>query len=159
MINLIRVKHLLFLSAIAICLLSCDTNRILDENEIIANSEWAINDVRTFTFDIVDKALAYNLFVNVRNTSDYDYRNLYLFIEMSSPSNKYFMDTVEVKLANSKGKWVGNGIGNVWQNQIPLLKQVKLVELGTYKVSVTQGMRHDTLKGISDIGVRVEKAL
>jgi gliding motility-associated lipoprotein GldH len=69
------------------------------------------------------------------------------------------MDTVQVTLANSKGKWLGNGIGNVWQNQISLLKQVKLLETGSYQVSVTQGMRHDTLKGISDIGVRVEKAL
>jgi len=120
---------------------------------------WAINDVQSFSFEIDDTTLTYNLFVNVRNTSEYAYRNLYLFIEMSSPSNKYFVDTVEISLADSKGKWTGSGIGNIWQNQFPLLMQVKLLELGIYQVNVTQGMRNDTLEAISDIGLRVEKVL
>ena len=94
----------------------------------------------------------------MRNTSNYAYRNLYLFIEMTSPSNKYFVDTVEVYLADSKGKWTGSGIGNVWQNQVPLLQNVKLKEIGKYSVNINQGMRHEVLDAINDVGIRVEIA-
>ena len=81
-----------------------------------------------------------------------------LFIEMTSPSNKYLTDTVELELADNKGKWKGSGIGNIWLNRMPILENVKLLETGSYSVKIIQGMRHDTLMAISDVGIRVELA-
>ena len=138
-------------------IVACDPDRIYEENLEVENSSWNINDRKEFTFPITDTNSLYNVYVNIRNTNDYAYQNLYLFIEMTSPSNKFFKDTVEVTLADSKGKWNGSGIGNIWTNQFPLLQEVRLLESGNYKIMVVQGMRHENLDAISDVGVRVEK--
>lgn len=142
---------------ITLLFLACDPGRVYEENLEVENASWKIDDVKKFDFQIQDTTSLYNVYLNIRNTNDYPYQNLYLFIEMTSPSNKYFKDTVEVVLADSKGKWKGSGIGNIWTNQIPLLEKVRLLESGEYMIEVTQGMRHESLEAISDVGVRVEK--
>ena len=139
-------------------LISCDPNRIIEENREIENASWSVQDTKSFSFNISDTNLHYNVFLNVRNNNEYTYRNLYLFVEMTSPSNKYFVDTVEIFLADNKGKWLGSGIGNVWLNQVALLEKVKLKEIGAYSVKINHGMRHEMLKAINDIGIRVERA-
>ena len=68
------------------------------------------------------------------------------------------METREFILADNTGKWTGKGIGNVWQNQLSLLENVKLLEQGEYRIKLKQGMRDDTLEAISDVGIRVEIA-
>lgn len=148
----------IFVAIVATFFLHCDSARIVDENVEILNSAWAIEDKKSFSFDISKLDTLYDVSVNLRHTSKYAYRNIYLFVEMTSPSEKYFVDTVEIMLSDPKGKWTGKGIGNIWQNQVKLLEGVKMLETGTYNVSVTQGMRHDTLFEITDVGIRVEKS-
>lgn len=156
MIRINQVKLLLF--ATSLVALSCDSRRVYDEYKAISDLGWGKDDVKNFEFEISDTNVFYNVIVNVRNSSEYSYKNLYLFIEMTSPSNKFFIDTVEVMLADNQGKWLGSGIGNIWQNKINLIEHVKLLELGKYGVKVSQGMRQDTLKALSDVGIRVEKS-
>ena len=152
-----HIYPILFITII-LSLFSCDGSRIYEVNKEIDNAEWNRDSIEQFDVEIVDTSLFYNVVINVRNKNDYPYSNLYLFIEMSSPMEKYFTDTLEVQLADNKGKWLGSGIGNIWQNQIRLLSQVKLLEGGTYKIKIGQGMRDDDLIGISDVGVRFEQA-
>lgn len=139
-------------------LLACDKNRVFDSSIRIEDGQWTVNDVKQFSFEIEDTTAYYNVLINVRNNNEYDYRNLYLFIKMTSPSNKYFADTVEFQLADNRGKWMGKGVGNIWQNQLLMLKNVKLLEKGSYQVEIIQGMRDDTLESITDIGLRIEWA-
>ena len=68
------------------------------------------------------------------------------------------MDTLELRLADQSGKWLGSGIGNIWQNQIPLVSRVKMTEKGTYKVAIKHGMRDSVLRAVADVGLRVEKS-
>lgn len=153
-----RVLKRLTLSVFALLLISCDGNRLMDENIELGKSGWSSADAKSFNFNVADTVSRYNVLVNVRNTSEYKYKNLYLFIEMTSPSNKFFRDTVEFQLADAKGKWLGSGIGNIWQNQLLLIREAKLLELGNYSVKIIHGMRDDTLNEISDVGLRVEMA-
>ena len=149
--------HIIFISFI-VFISSCDPNRIYEENLEMENAAWNVNDAKKFTFQISDTISLYNLYLNVRNTNDYAYQNLYLFVEMTSPSNKFFKDTVEMTLADNQGKWKGSGVGNIWSNRFPLLQNVKLLESGEYTVIVVQGMRHENLEAISDVGIRIEKS-
>jgi len=142
---------------VAVSFYSCDPNRLSDQNFEIENESWSKDQAITFDLQIEDTTLHYNIYVNIRNSSEYAYSNIYLFIEMTSPTNKFFKDTVEFKLADPSGKWIGSGIGNIWQNQIPLLQKVKLLEPGTYQIKIYQGMREDVLNAITDVGIRVEK--
>jgi len=153
-----KLYNLFFLTTIIIfSLVSCDGNRIYEVNKPIENSTWHQELTKQFNIEITDTSLTYNVIINIRNKNDYPYNNLYLFIEMTSPMEKFFTDTLEFQMADKKGKWTGSGIGNFWQNQVKLLDNVKLLETGIYKINIGQGMRDENLIGISDVGVRVEQ--
>lgn len=142
-----------------VCCYGCDRHRVYEENIPIPQAKWIKDNIPFFTFAIEDTAIPYNVFINTRNNADYYYRNLYLFIEWLSPQHKRARDTFNIMLADEKGRWLGKGSGNLYFKQTPYKIQIKFPEKGNYKITITQAMRHDTLDNITDIGVRVERAM
>jgi gliding motility-associated lipoprotein GldH len=94
----------------------------------------------------------------VRNTSLYPMSNLYLFITTIAPSGHSIRDTVEVILADEKGKWLGSGLGDIWDLQQLYKENVRFAQQGRYIFEYEQAMRTEKLPFILDVGLRVEKA-
>jgi gliding motility-associated lipoprotein GldH len=147
--------NLIFL-LIAIVMSSCDSNRNFEQNQKLDNEKWFSEDAKSFSFEMMDTTSLFNFYLNVRNTKDYPFANLYVFINSEFPSGETARDTVELQLAELSGKWMGKGIGNYKYNQFILRKGLRFVQTGTYTFSIEQGMRTDSLQGISDIGIRLE---
>lgn len=68
-------------------------------------------------------------------------------------------DTVELTLADPSGKWLGSGMGDIWDNRVLFKQQFRFPEKGTYIFTLEQAMRIDPLPQIMDVGIRIEKAL
>lgn len=142
-----------------IAFFSCDNSKVYEEYIEVENSVWLKENTATFNFTATDTILRHNLYINVRNTGDYPYSNLYLFLSMKGPNGNVLRDTVNCILADNRGKWLGKGIGDLWDLQIPYIKDFKFAQKGEYSMSFEQAMRVEKgLKGITDIGLRVEKA-
>lgn len=137
---------------------SCDRNGVYEENINTSNSTWAENNVAKFIAPIADTVSYHNIYINIRNTTDYPNCNLYLFIATTSPAGATQIDTVEYFLADDQGKWLGKGVGYIRDNQIPYKRNVRFPQKGDYRFEIKQAMRTDSLIGISSIGVRVEKS-
>ncbi len=144
-------SFLLFLS-------SCDKNRVFEENKEISNYVWDVKDVKTFDVLISDTVTPNNFYINVRQADSYAYSNLYLFIKTTFPNGKFSHDTLECILANVEGRWLGKGLGDIWDNQIPFKKAKKFPIKGKYSFQIEQGMRLSKLSQIMDVGIRIEKA-
>jgi gliding motility-associated lipoprotein GldH len=67
-------------------------------------------------------------------------------------------DTLDCILADEKGKWLGSGIGDIYDNQIPFKRNVRFPLPGTYSFEIQQGTRKDDIPLIMDVGLRIEKA-
>ena len=66
-------------------------------------------------------------------------------------------DTIEFYLADHRGQWLGTGMG-AWKEMPVLYRQaLRFPRSGTYTYTIRHGMRTDPLRGIHDIGMRVEK--
>ncbi|MGZ4048680.1 MAG: gliding motility lipoprotein GldH [Bacteroidia bacterium] len=137
---------------------SCDSKRIFEQNQALPESGWASSNIVKFNVDIKDPATATNFYINVRNADGYPYNNLFLFIKTTFPDGKMSNDTLECILADEKGKWIGSGIGDLYDNQIPFKKNVRFPLAGTYSFEIQQGMRTDNIPLIMDVGLRIEKA-
>lgn len=137
---------------------SCDRNGVYEENINTSNSTWAENNVAKFIAPIADTVSYHNIYINIRNTTDYPNCNLYLFIATTAPTGVTQIDTVEYFLADDQGKWLGKGVGYIRDNQIPYKRNVRFPQKGDYRFEIKQAMRTDSLIGISSIGVRVEKS-
>ena len=101
---------------IVLLFMSCDSNRIFEENRSFANEIWHKDSTLSFNIEITDTLMVYNIFLNNRITRLYEYSNLYLFIDTKLPNGQILRDTIECLLRNPAGKIIGKGSGNVWSN-------------------------------------------
>ena len=143
-------------------LISCDKERVFDQYESFPN-EWNRDSVAEFTFEAPDTLNNYNLFLNLRNNSDYKYSNLYLITEINFPNGRVISDTLQYEMAEPSGKWLGTGFGDVKESKLWYKENFQFTESGEYLVTVQQAMRHrdsvggiQNLQGITEVGFRIE---
>lgn len=136
---------------------ACDSNRVYDKFESIEENSWMYQDVKNFEFSIEDTSLSYKVYVLTRNTSAYNYSNLYMLLSLETPSKKNTEERMNFLLADDSGKWLGEGSSGLYTCKIKIKDNVKFSEIGTYKAILKQDMRDNPLLGIADVGIRVEK--
>lgn len=136
--------------------ISCNTNFIINESKAI-NNPWKSKNTIGFEFQIPDTISSYSFYMSVRNSTDYNYRNIYFFIHTIFPDGYLSKDTVECILANVRGKWVGNGIGDVKESSHLISNHVHFPRSGLYKIEIEQAMRTNNLTGIRDVGIKIVK--
>ncbi len=137
---------------------SCDKNRIFEANVEIPDQSWNKDKAVVFSPFIEDTLSTQNVFVNVRNTSSYPYNNLFLFITTTSPSGQWISDTLELPLADERGRWLGSGLGDIFFSRKVFKQKIRFPMEGAYTFEIRQGMRSEDLKGIRDVGIRIEKS-
>lgn len=86
----------------------------------------------------------------------YPYQNLWIFCNEEQPIGELKRDTIECMLADNFGKWYGRGI-SLFQSSFQIRSKYKFPYAGQYTFSFQQGMRDKNLKGIQEIGFRIEK--
>jgi len=151
-------KPVFLFSFLALVLLaSCDDNRLYEENRELKDHAWTERDTLRFEFTVIDTASPYNFYFNLRNADDYPYSNIYVFMNTTFPNGKFRRDTVEFVLADQAGRWMGKGQGSLWDNQLLFRKAMRFPLTGKYKIEINQAMRRQSLPGISDAGIRIEK--
>jgi gliding motility-associated lipoprotein GldH len=147
----------LTLTFLVLYLSACDSKRFYEENKSIENGVWLNTNYESFNVNIDDTLARYNIFLNVRNDGVYPYSNLYLFIHTFLPGNKTATDTVECQLADPDGKWRGSGLGSLKFNRFLFQRAMAFPRKGVYRFDLEQAMRVKELKGIRDVGIRIEK--
>ena len=136
---------------------ACSNDVFHNESVHLKNNEWKAADTLFYTFQSKDTLASYDFYFEVRNTTDYDMQNLYLFITAFYPGDTYSRDTAECILAAPDGKWYGKGMGKHKDNRFLFRKGVRFRKPGNYVIAVNQAMRKDTLNGISDVGILIKK--
>lgn len=137
---------------------SCDSSRLYEENKEIENNAWYANKPLQFQAQIPDSVQGYNVYINLRNASHYPFSNIFLFLNTTFPDGQIDRDTVEIMLASPEGKWLGDGLGDIWDNRVLFKRNVRFPMKGEYRFEFIQAMRLDPLPGIMDAGIRIEKA-
>lgn len=145
------------LTVITAFFISCDSSRVFDNTSRIKDSAWKRQEPVSFDFSIKDTTALYNVYIQVRNTTDYAFSNLYLFLTTKDAAGQFSKDTIECVLADPDGKWLGKGLGKLKENRILIKKDMRWQIPGSYHIQIEQAMRKEILEGISDIGLRIEK--
>lgn len=135
----------------------CKKDVFHNESVHLKNSEWKATDTLFYSFESKDTLASYDFYFDIRNTTDYDMQNLYLFITAYYPGDTYSRDTAECILAAPDGKWYGKGIGKHKDSRFLFRKGVKFRKAGNYVIAVNQAMRKEKLNGISDVGILIKK--
>lgn len=144
-------------------LVSCDKNRVVDRYESIPDQKWHKDSIVSFTFNAPDTLQPYNLFINLRNNSEYRYSNLFLIANMNFPNGRVISDTLEYRMAEPSGEWLGTGFGELKENKLWYKENIRFTEDGEYRIDLQQAMRKsgdpqgiEDLEGITEVGFRIE---
>ncbi len=143
---------------IAFIMIASCTNHVVYHHSKQVNAEtWHMEDTLRFDVQIDDTLSLHELYLDVRNTTDYSYSNLFLFMDIEFPGGRVLRDTLECILAERDGSWTGKGFGHIKSNRFLFRDDVWFPDTGVYTFKVYQGMRYEKLPGISDIGIRIER--
>ena len=140
---------LLFLS-----LISCErTQYLINDNKIIENEMWTVDNQLPFYFSISDTQKIYEIGFDIRYTSDYPKQNMYVFLHTIFPNGMRTHDTISVDLFSPMGEPFGKG------KRVKELQQsfsyVKFYMEGDYTMTIEQAMRMDTLPGVVSFGLYI----
>lgn len=147
------------LSLFSACLLTaCNEHTVYHSYQSLPNEEWGKSDTLSFHIPITDSVpTTLRLFAEVRNSIEYPYHDLHLFISQNlQDSTVWRTDTIAIHLTDSTGRWFGKGWGSVYQSET-FIRSVRPLHPGNYTFKVVSGMKDDVLQGINDVGIRISR--
>ena len=104
-----------------------------------------------------------NLFIDLRNNNDYKFSNIFLIAILRDSNSVIFHDTLEYKMANLYGEWMGKGFLNIKENRLWWKEKWKPNHKGPYFIEIAQATRENgsisgvrILDGILDIGLTID---
>ncbi len=135
---------------------SCGNNILFTDTYPMPGKIWRVGSIPSFRFQVDDTLGSNNISFTLRTASSYPFRNIYLFVTTTAPDGKTMTDTLEYDLADEKGNRYGKGFGDIRELVLPYRTNVFFPASGTYIVDIQHGMRMEELRGVYDIGLRVE---
>ena len=137
-------------------LTACDDNTVYHSYQSTPQGGWKKSDTLFFDIPVKDSLTQFNLAAEIRNKSNYVYRNLYLVISHNlEDSTVWKTDTLLLILADKEGKWNGTGWGSLFQSELPI-GTIAIQHQGNYTLKIIHGMQDEILKGINDIGIKID---
>ena len=119
------------MAALPLTMVSCGGEDILfEENVAISDNTWTIEDTVRLEFPIEDSTSRLDFFLNFRNTEDYRWSNLHVFVDIETPSGVGYVDTFEFPLADPSGKWYGKHTGSLVDNSMKFIRNGRFKENG-----------------------------
>jgi len=117
-----------------------------------------MSEIVKFDVSISDTISKNDFFINIRNSTEYSFSNIFFFITTTFPDGGTTRDTVECFLADINGKWLGKGLGKFKDNRILFKRNMSFPSKGIYSFEFEQAMRVENIKGIDEIGIRIVKS-
>ena len=150
------IRTLAFIGTI-VMFISCDSSIVFEEYKSFENQNWNTDSVAFFNYSISDTISKNTIKIKLRHTVEYEFQNLFLFIETD------VMDTVELMLANKDGMWLGSGIGDVREFEFDYQNGKLFSKKGIYSFKIEQAMRFGVdekiqiLNNVIAVGLSIEK--
>jgi gliding motility-associated lipoprotein GldH len=147
-----------FILAVALMLgvAGCKQNALYERLHNIPEGKWQRTFIPSFAFNISDTTAFYRVYVVVRHTNQYPYRNIWLNVGVQQPQDSMKVQQFELPLAASD-KWLGTGMDDVFERRVLLFpRPVKFMHAGEVKFTLQHTMRLDPLPQLLQVGIRVE---
>ena len=139
-------------------LVCCNTNTE-SSYSVFEEDSWHADSIITLNHSVVDTITKQNLYLKIRHTTDFEYQNIFLFVDFQEKR-----DTIEVTLSEKNGKWLGSGFGDIKEVEYCFAKEIIFNSKKTINVSFEQAMRYGdqpvitNLKGIIALGINIKKS-
>ena len=144
---------------LSLLLLVCCNTITESSYSVFEEDSWHADSIITLSHSVVDTIKKQNLYLKIRHTTDFEYQNIFLFVDFQEKR-----DTIEVTLSEKNGKWLGSGFGDVKEVEYCFAKEIIFNSKKNGNVTVEQAMRYGdqpvitNLKGIIALGINIKKS-
>ncbi|MBP5528145.1 MAG: gliding motility lipoprotein GldH [Bacteroidales bacterium] len=139
-----------------VSLTACDGSVFYDRQQTVDEHGWRPDEAVAFDVEVKDTTTVYNFLMEVRNSISYPYANTFLFLNTTFPDGSIAQDTLEFPLADVSGRWLGKRAGRYVDARYYFRRNARFPMTGTYRFSVSNGMRDSAITGLKNIGLRIE---
>lgn len=145
----------------AFCLNACQSQNFYEKYYDLPNSEWSVDSVLSFDFEIKEVQKTYNFYYFIRNSISYPYSNLYVNFYLENSQGEILDKELQnITLFNAKtGKPFGAGLGDIFSHELPPPKLTRYTfpKPGKYTFKLKQYMREDPIKGMITMGLIIQE--
>jgi len=139
---------------------SCTTVGVFEKNVAIPGHAWSSNFKPEIQFEVSDTAARYNIYIVLRHSDAYRYKNIWVNVHTFYPSGDSTSQALDLTLATDEKGWLGSGMDDIFEHRIPITppQNPQPLRAGTYRFVLENIMREDPLKHVMNVGIRLEKA-
>lgn len=127
----------------------------------IPKTQWEYSFKPVFKIEIKDTAAKYRMYLLLRNDEAYPFANIWFRLNEKAPDQSKFNEGIRINkvLADAEGKWLGKGVGGIWEHKIPLTAKetIQFNHAGIYEIQMEQLMRTNPLPSVLNVGLIIEK--
>jgi gliding motility-associated lipoprotein GldH len=146
------------LFALLLLLIGCTTAGINEQSVAIPDHAWRSSYSPSFTFSVSDTQSRYRVYIVLRHTDAYRYKNLWLQLGVKVPGDSLLTDRRNLILATDDKGWLGKGMDDIYEHRILLNEEPAYFrKAGSYTYTLSHLMREDPLEHVMNAGIRIEK--
>ena len=116
--TILKINNFSIVLGALFLMFSCTDKTDFNTYKSVATEGWKANEKVMFEFDVKDTISPKNLFINIRNNSEYAYSNLYIITELIFPNETTIIDTLQYEMADETGRFLGNGLTEIKENKL-----------------------------------------
>jgi gliding motility-associated lipoprotein GldH len=131
---------------------------IYEEHVGTPSLEWKRDNVLKYNVDIKDPSSKYNVYIAVRHTSTYPYKNLKVNLLTNTPNEENIVKEYDLYVRDENNVFVGEGLGDIYDAEILIEENFSFSQAGKYSFSLEHLMSKDNISNIMEIGLVIKKA-
>ena len=142
---------------ISLLVTGCDSNTIFKEYNKFDDLSWNRLDILDFEFP-VDKKQPLDFYLAFRHHTDFPYSFIDVNITFFTPDGEMRSRDYHYRLKGTDFDWRGEGMGELWDIELPIRNDMVFNESGICKVRVENKMSKMEIPGIIEVGLIVKKS-
>lgn len=138
-------------------LTACSDSTVYREYVTMKNINWERMNILEFDVPVVNGDQL-DFYLSLRHHTDFPYDKLYVNITFYSPGGEMRSRDYDFNLKDENGKWLADGMGELWDIELPIRKGMPFYQEGNCRVRVENKYSKYDTPGIIEVGLIVKRS-
>lgn len=150
-------KLFIVLAAFVLAFTSCREPTVFREYRKIDNMSW--NRFNFIEFEVpVEEGDKLDFDLTLRHHTAFPYDKLFVNITFYLPDGEFRSANYAFDLKDKDGNWLADGMGELWDIELPIRSEMQFSETGTCKVRLENQYPKVETPGIIELGLIVKRS-
>jgi len=141
---------------IILLLTSCNSNTTFKEYKKFDDISWNRFDIIDFEFPVQQKE-PLDFYLALRHHTDFPYNYIDVNITINTPDGEMRSRDYRFRLKDTDLKWKGSGMGDLWDIELPIRKEMLFNKNGICKIQIENKMHRVETPGIIEVGLIIKR--